>query len=83
MKLSDKGRWMHSISSKPQPTILQLAQGSKRSIPRGRMCYETAFEDVLGKRGVGCCHAICGLSTITTRSERFKNYFTLPTGSKK
>ena len=53
------------------PLYYNLAQGSKGSIPRGSRCYETAFEDVLEKKGVGCCHAIfVGRELKTTGSER-------------
>ena len=62
------------------PLYYNLAQGSKGSIPRGRRCYETAFEDVLGK-GVGCCHAILWVENLKLLGLRDKQNFTLPIGS--
>ena len=63
------------------PLYYNLAQGSKGSIPRGRRCYKTAFEDVLEK-GVGCCHAILWVENLKLLGLRDKKNFTLPTGSK-
>ena len=52
------------------PLYYNLAQGSKGSIPRGRRCYETAFEVVLEKRGWLLPRNFVGRELKTTGSER-------------